>query len=254
MRSFFLSVVIFLSTGSTLASGWRSCGESLQGVSMEDPSYPSTFRFSREDVQARLTEVPFNAQALIEVLSQDPFIKELFLADAGVFEKYSIEIHTKMVFSTFFEQKPFLGWDSVKGTFPEIERILLLSIAVHDIGKPLAIARGDKSAQHAYTVPIAQKIFRYLGLSENETRLALTLIGNDIFGDLVKGKINLTVAREQLQKLASENTLSYRDFARLQGLFYIIDAGSYPYLRAKIFRPGEEKLILLSSDFYHAQD
>jgi hypothetical protein len=198
-------------------------------------------RTASEEVKFELWQVlkqnSFSGQKIIELLSQDETIKKLFQASAGVKEGYTIVEHTLKVFETFKEQlAPF----QAKFKFPVIANVRLIETlqmmaALHDIGKPLAIAEGDKNRQHEFTMPLVQEQFEKFDFTNEETKLALAIVGHDYIGEMIKDRATPSKTLELLQQQAQSCRLSLQEFMPLQLFYYVIDAASYPMLRLRIF-------------------
>ena len=117
-------------------------------------------------------------------------------------------------------------------------------IALHDIGKPLAVRAGDKRRQHEFTLPILKKALADYGFSEAESKLAHALVDHDVVGNFVKRRIDAIAARAALNEIANGAGLALADFIPIQLLFYTVDASSYPSLRQAIFTMTEDGLIV----------
>jgi hypothetical protein len=206
---------------------------------------------AQKSLWAILDAKKYNGEEVIEFLSHETQLKDLFAASAGVWEGYSIKQHTLMVFEVFAEQfsayQQFYQFKTNQDV--RLSQTLKFAIALHDIGKPYAIQAGNKNRQHEFTVPILEKALSHFGFSENETRLAKALVGNDIMGDLVKGIINAKQAKSRLAAVADEAGMPLGEFVPLQFLFYTIDAASYPTLRQRIFTTSDGLLVPNRSQF-----
>lgn len=127
---------------------------------------------------------------------------------------------------------------------------MVATILVHDIGKPL----GVRKKQHEHTVPIAKKALKKWGFSPIEVEFALTLIDNDIIGELVQPQYRVKVqdAYDALDKLSAQVGLSLKQYLELQTLFYVSDASSYPYIKSVGFREDKRtgRLYPLSKKFW----
>lgn len=179
-----------------------------------------------------------NGAEVIALLSREAKLKRLFASSAGVMERYSVKQHTLRVFDVFVDQ--YSAYQRVYGS-PKVTSDIRLfatlkfAIALHDIGKPLAILASRNSFQHEYTIPILEKALIRYGFSERESRLAKALVGNDILGHFVKGEIDAAEARAQLVAVAEQSGLSVKEYVPLQFLFYVSDAASYPFLYYRVF-------------------
>lgn len=189
---------------------------------------------------------------VIEIYKKDPELAALFESDAGVREGYTVEGHTRTVLSNWRKQ---VTPGNVKeiGSRAGSERMQELMehvVALHDIGKPIAIKEGDKSKQHSKTLPILEKNLKAQGFSQKEVAIARTLVGNDVIGQLIQGKISAAAAANSLAKLSEQAGLSEADYFTLQASLYKADASSYPSLAGSIFSEGPSgKLTLPDVNF-----
>jgi hypothetical protein len=206
----------------------------------------TTSKLSKGKLQKLLNAEDYNGEEIIDYLSGDPQLKELFEASAGVWEGYSIKTHTLMVFKVFAEQFALYKKQYKFRVLSDVRlfETLKFTIALHDIGKPYAIDQGNKDRQHEYTLPILEEVFSRFDFSENETKLAKALVSNDFMGDLVRGIIDPKTAKRKFTKIAKEAGMSLADYVPLQFLFYTIDAGSYPSLRQTVFTTTRSGLLI----------
>jgi len=169
--------------------------------------------------------------AIMNSLSQDPFIAEQYRADSGVDkeitigdrkmrEKYTIGQHTAAVmtqFEKYFADKLPEGIDS---------RFFRRILALHDIGKPAAIAEGDKHRQHEFTDVYVQNILTQLGEDEKHIQLARALLNSDVLGRYLK-KGDLGEAVETFEKIFKDSGVPEEVAFQLMLIFFQVDAGSY---------------------------
>jgi hypothetical protein len=210
-----------------------------------------------QQLWAWLRQPAVNGKKIMALLSQDPKLAALFTADSGVPQGYTIRGHNLRVYRLYENQVRYFGLDQIKT--PEsidLANLIKFTIALHDIGKPLAVKAGNKALQHLYTIPIMDEAMPKLGFSKAEINLAKVIVDNDVIGELDQGLVTPEQAYRELNELAAKTSLSPRDFFRLQTFFYTIDAGSYPGLLKKIFTrkdgklvPASEKLIALNRMF-----
>lgn len=156
-----------------------------------------------------------------------------------------------MVYETFKEQLPHFPIASVKTpTKIDTVRLFKFFIAIHDIGKPIAIAKEGKHAQHKYTSPIVKRVMRKEGFSKAEIKLTKNIINNDILGAVVKGLTRAEDALPAIKELADSSSMSLSDYFLLQSFFYTVDAASYPILRQRIFHEENGMLVPNSQNFH----
>lgn len=181
----------------------------------------SRLSFSREELNEVLDSPDYTPKALLSLLEKD-LDKELN-ANSGVREKYSIKRHSLMVMGQF--EKYFSKSELPAGVSKRLFRTFL---ALHDIGKSDAIRKtGDKHNQHRYTVEIMGSVLSQLGFSEQEVRISLALVSEDIIGGYIRGHYSAKGATEELSKMADNAGLPFYDFLKLLLVFYQSDAGSY---------------------------
>ena len=173
-----------------------------------------------KQLQEILDDKDFNSQELIDFLRAD--VGDRFEADAGLWEGYSIKEHTLMALGQF--EKYFASQNFPKYFSRGIFRLFL---ALHDIGKPDAIAQGDKNLQHKFTVPIIRKILAKYCIGKTQTDIACALIDIDIPGDYIRDRISLECAVQKLHQNAKRAKLPTEKFFELLLIFYKCDAGSY---------------------------
>ena len=177
--------------------------------------------FPREKLNEVLDRPDYTPKALISLFEKD--LGKEFNADSGVREKYSIKRHTLMVMGQF--EKYFSKSELPAGVSKRLFRTFL---TLHDIGKFDAIRKtGDKHNQHRYTVEIMGPVLSQLGFSEQEVRIALALVSEDIIGGYIRGQYSGKRATGELAKMADDAGLSFHDFLKLLLVFYQVDAGSY---------------------------
>jgi hypothetical protein len=160
-------------------------------------------------------------KAIDELDLFDEEFKDIFSADAGVHEKYTILDHTKMVlrqFDRYFSYKEFPD-----GVTQEFFRILL---TIHDLGKPIAIKRGNKKLQHEETIKLIDPIFKKLGLSKFERNLAKIIIGSDPIGPYLRYD-KLDGAVSNIKKMIKESGLSSTNFFSVLLIYYMSDVSAY---------------------------
>lgn len=148
-------------------------------------------------------------------------------------EMGSIESHTKDVIKQWKTQvAPEEFIDISKRFGADVEALLNTALPLHDIGKPGAIAQGNKAFQHQHTIPIMTEVLRAEGFSGKEVELATELFNHDMIGELLQGSSKLTpeqVAGKLIQK-AEKIGMNPSDFAKLQLAFFQADAASYPFV------------------------
>lgn len=160
-------------------------------------------------------------QALVAELSKDPQMGEAFESDTGVWEKYTLKTHTRMIFNIF--ERYFAPSMS-----PELRQTMRLFLLLHDIGKPLAIKEtGSKEAQHEYTLRMMESILPGFHLQPDEMELMKALTDQDILGDYMKSLQDIEVSQTQVVAIAERIHQTPGETLALIKKFFLTDASSY---------------------------
>jgi hypothetical protein len=209
-----------------------------------------------------LKEIDAGGARIIDFLSTDHRMKQLYDHDAGVKENLTIRKHTLMVFDQYYEQLPFHDLSALSVRYGiDFEAFMLFVLALHEPAKAFAVVEGDRSLQHRFAPFLLTESMQRLGFSEMEIKLATELIMNDSFGGLlhdrtevpaggVHDQIRSLLAYQSLRLAADRVSMDVEDYAVLQELFYISDTSAYLFLRERIFYPRDfqvsSRLVLRS--------
>lgn len=175
---------------------------------------------------------------IIARLSENKIFNNLFNSSAGVVENYTIGQHTLRVYEIYYDQLNHFNLAE------DLRLLVKFIISLHDIGKPLALEAGAKSLQHHYTTPLLVQTMANWGFSPSEIAIAQALTDHDLLGEYFKGEKTLKTTMAQLKRKAASTPLTLADFFELQLFFYTCDAGSYDYVRAKVFKRQHQKLVV----------
>jgi O-acetyl-ADP-ribose deacetylase (regulator of RNase III) len=160
----------------------------------------------------------FDYDALIDQLcDRVPKLRPLY---AQKVRHYVIRTHTLNVCNQFerYFAPSFAGND-----IAFFRKFLVL----HDVGKPIAQARGDRSAQHDETTRILVEHQDALGISPEQVKWVRLLSGNDTLGEYMQGRKSLIEATSGIHALAENMFVSQSELLYLQTVYYQCDAGSY---------------------------
>ncbi len=197
-------------------------------------------------------------QALMDLLTVDPDLKNLFLMDAGGGEKYSIGKHTRMVIDSF-EQELM--------DRPETQEILssagitsaqfMFFLALHDIGKGRAVQEHPpadevrKGLELQYSREVVSSYCKKMDLESCES-LFLALLLDDAVGDICKSTdptaSEIMKAAEEIRKSAEQCGRFIEEFLPLKQLFHMTDAASYPHVRKNFFITDKEQRTSLNGN------
>lgn len=95
----------------------------------------------------------------------------IFEADSGVKEGYTLEEHTETVIRNFDENYA----DKIP---TKLVPLMHLALLVHDIGKPEAAAKGEKSNQKVYNDRESRRFMRKVGVGPRTIELVTGMIGH----------------------------------------------------------------------------
>ncbi|MCB0845490.1 MAG: hypothetical protein KDE26_19710 [Bacteroidetes bacterium] len=176
--------------------------------------------FSSDDLHTILDANPFFPDSLIDFL--DGLYPNIYHQSVGVVENYTLRQHTYMVmnqFEKYFSRLPLPG---------KIEmRYFRLFLAMHDIGKPDAIAQGNKYLQFQYNAAYIKKFFHSFGVDAKHTNLATALASGDPIGEFILKRKTPLQTMKKIRQKAREAIMPVEDFFQLQCIFFQVDAGSY---------------------------
>ena len=168
---------------------------------------------------------------MAQVVKIYPELAKLYAMPAAQGENHTLKEHTLNVFKRFATYKDHFDFDQIKvgHITSDIDTLLHALILLHDIGKPL----GKRQEQHQRTVVIARPMLEKWGFTHKEINLAITLIDNDVIGEMVQPQFGVSVydAHAKLTALAEKAGLDLKTYYLLQVLFYLSDASSYPFIR-----------------------
>jgi hypothetical protein len=158
-------------------------------------------------------------------------LEKEYEADAGVWEKITVELHTQRVLKQF--EKYFGNMELPGHVDPMFFRTIL---ALHDVGVSHAI---DKGSQEGKDTRSAKKMYQgtfnkylmkreldRLQFSPKEINIASALVSADPLGYYFR-KNNIKNAANTIKRMAIESGLKTEEFFELLKIFYMVDAGSY---------------------------
>lgn len=174
--------------------------------------------FTRAQLDAVLHNPRHTPADVLNLLNPD--FGTLLDSGVGVMENYTLRQHTTMVMGQF--KKYFGSTDLPVGIDRDYFEFVL---ALHDIGKPKAIASGRRD-EHKETVEIMRPVMRQLNYTEEQIALATSLVDGDPIGYCIRYGNEVKSAKE-IVSMARRSGIPTRDFFKLLTIFYQVDAGSY---------------------------
>lgn len=182
---------------------------------------------AREEIDNILQSPDYIPQNLIEFLKRD--LKKEFMADAAVWEGYTIEEHTTMALNQF---EKYFSHSSLPGEF-SVDTFRMI-LALHDIGVSAAVIEGTKRGLDKreakkvgapkYTAEFMESVMGRLSYDRKEINVAKALVSDNPIGNyLVSGNFQIA----SIKRMANESGMKMIDFFELLLIFYMVDAGSY---------------------------
>lgn len=194
----------------------------------------------------------------LDHFSNEKELRDLFNTQV---RHYTIKEHTRMVCEQFMK---YFNSANV----PIRRDLLLVFLALHDIGKPIAEQAGNREEQYEYTSSIIRKVsLDCCGnhYTENDRKILLSLVQGDYIGEYFKGIVNVDKTVDQLSVLALMANMRLTDYLYLYMIYYqcdiasyTADAGGYKYLEplfeydnpiTKTF-DSDEGLIRMSENYW----
>ncbi|EKD41437.1 MAG: hypothetical protein ACD_73C00721G0002 [uncultured bacterium] len=203
----------------------------------------------------------FEPRVLVDFLKIVPGLSYLWPMLASPANKLTLEQHTLRVlhqFETYFTNEPL-----PQGMTRAIMRLIL---AVHDLGKPIAVAERNLTKEHTETSLLIQRTFRQLDIDPKVAQLATTLV-SFVFGHFIRGvrlikRMDLAIKKEKSELITDfekliqrEYELTDQDSSRV--ISDIRSNGASPffvdYLKSKVIKKVRENaasLQIAAKDFF----
>jgi hypothetical protein len=177
-----------------------------------------------------LTNHPFDRFKLLDHL--DACCPDVYHRGVGVHEGYTLREHTAMVllqFEKYFSSQPLPGGFS--------HSQFRLFLAIHDLGKPAAVANEEKHNQSRYNLTRFDEVYPQTPFIEGKERATLrSLLCEDPVGHYFKRVMRRGQTRTQALSHCvrtikdmhiQQEALSFSDYFDLLLTYYRCDAGSY---------------------------
>ncbi|MFH1848242.1 MAG: hypothetical protein ABH825_03385 [Candidatus Omnitrophota bacterium] len=194
----------------------------------------------------------YNPEALLNFAAERLGCRDIFEQEVDVeSENRTLGQHTLRVMQTF-EEFVIDGLPEVEGL--NVRALMRFALAFHDVGKPIAMARGDATMQHVYTARITNEIMNGLGFAGGEKNFVIALIGADPIGKVVSGKDKQASVDEEfarIEQLAKHTGLRTDIFFEMLTGYFTADAYAYSKIMS-IFEMADGRLIVkrMVKEFY----
>ncbi|MBP9733469.1 MAG: hypothetical protein KBD07_03740 [Candidatus Omnitrophica bacterium] len=187
-----------------------------------------TRHLSADRLAVLLHSSPYFPDDLLNELSLDLEFEGHLNQNVGVVVPFTLRVHTLRVMECY--EKHFARRPKVVAQERAWFRLFL---ALHDIGKPLAIEAGDKDWQHRFTVEILRRTRSFYPVSNIEFNDWIALVNGDPLGAYLKGLRSADEAGELIRAMAAQSSLEFSDFCRRLMIYYQCDVSAYTR-RAKL--------------------
>lgn len=136
--------------------------------------------FDTEDLMALrvvLGIAPVDVFEVLKILKAQPALAPLWDKIVAPREGLTLEDHIRLVLGLYLN---FLFHRPLPA--PVSRDFFMLVLALHDIGKPIALARGDtsKASEHAHTLEILWDIFKVMGYDDWHFHMAAALVDSEL--------------------------------------------------------------------------
>lgn len=207
--------------------------EKMDGLRKAFPHPPESQNTADAQMLFKRLNNPYvKPEILLEAAKQIEEFKVIYESDAGNWEGFTLEEHTETVLRNFDEN--YADIIPVEYLVP-----LRLAILAHDLGKPIAVSRGEKYRQKDYNTFYAKSFFNSIGLDSHlkEFLTAIVTDGSDLAFKLQKQPGDPTLHREMrifaedvLQVYLQKDNISdseIKSFTEMCKIFQLCDGGAY---------------------------
>jgi hypothetical protein len=168
---------------------------------------------------------------IVAALKEHEILNCLYSKPLGGIDNMTLEDHTTKVmeiFEKYFERKVNL---ILKDTY------FKLLLALHDLGKPKAVAERRQEKQHDYTVEIITTISKDFRLACEIMFPIKTLIAGDPIGRHLnkKHEMPLEDSLRLIRNMANQLSVTVREIWSTLLVYYQCDVSGYDSLRKKVF-------------------
>lgn len=193
------------------------------------------------------TDIP----GLFNALKAHPELAHWFEKTVGGPDGLTLEEHTIAVLNNYMNY--FSGGQKL---FPT-EKEYLFCLALHDIGKPVAVAEGNRNLQHGKTLEIIKRLRDSFPVKDETLQQMEVIINADPIGKYLNPAIgqSLEESRDEIltmsDKIAAMRdgvAIDASDFLKTLIVYYQCDAAGYNSLRKRLFLTIEDDKLAISDD------
>jgi hypothetical protein len=223
----------------------RATWQKLGGVATALSELLPAEAMPRDQLHALLQDAHAKPEKLVAAAKSVEGFGDIFDADAGNWEGFTLGEHTETVLRNFDENFA----DKIPVEFLAPMRLAIIS---HDVGKPVAAANGEKHLQKKYNALQADDFLTKAGVDERLKGILLAVIGEgadlaykiDIrgAGDAAVAELE-SLARDTLSKFGSGVNIDGQiaGFVEMCKMIQICDGGAYTSMAITNRRDGRGK-------------
>lgn len=194
---------------------------------------------------------------LFEALKVHPELSYWFGMPVGGPDGLSLQQHTISVIDNY------LGHFEGKQRLFSNEKEYLLCLALHDLGKPGAVAEGNRNLQHTKTLEIISRLREIFPVSDNSMHKMYAIINADPIGKYLNPATNQSIENTlaDILDMGKKIGVDFGDFLSTLIMYFQCDAAGYNSLRNRLFlkngevglRMNENRMRLIFSEEYEAK-
>ncbi|WP_222539519.1 DarT ssDNA thymidine ADP-ribosyltransferase family protein [Pedobacter polysacchareus] len=206
----------------------------------------SDYHFDYTLVRASLQEWFESAESdidgLLNILKIHPELNYYYDRPIGGPDSLSLEEHTIAVMNNYLEY--FAGTQKIFAT----EKEYIFCLSLHDIGKPAAMADGNRHMQHIKTLEILERLRGVFPITDDAMHKMRVLINADPIGKYLNSATDYTCeeASMAIGEMSDKLTISKSDFLQNLICYYQCDASGYDSLSKRLFIQVEGRLKMLA--------
>lgn len=182
-------------------------------------------------------------EGLFQIVESHPIIKHWYAEPLGGPDALNLAQHTDLVIKNYLK---YFQHQQFALTHAE----WLIMLALHDIGKPQAVAEENKERQHLHTIRIFEELHDVLPLDEARISLLKSLINGDPIGKYLNPSHNVGLEEtvDKIHEKSTETGMNITELWFILVAYYQCDAGGYPSLQKRLFEYSSDKELTLSTD------
>lgn len=194
--------------------------------------------FVKEELLKWFESENTDVNILLQILRNHPEPAYWFKQPIGGPDRMSLEEHTLAVAENYL--KYFKGRQKLFAN----EKEYLLSIMLHDIGKPAAVSERNSNLQHKKTLEIIDRLKEILPVSQKSIVDMKILINGDPVGKYMNPSKAFTLEESiaQILKMSQKLSIPFLDFLETLKIYYQSDAAGYQSLIVKLFVVEDSEL------------